>query len=81
MHVDGILQSLRELNAAKPKKKPAPPAKKKANGSTTFDADEALRITVGRVVKAFGLEEKGATVEQVVAAVKRYEAPWEGVVQ
>ena len=83
MHVDGILESLRELNAAQPTA--AKPKKKnqtvKVNGGTMLSPDEALRINVARVVAAFGLEAKGVTVEQVVTAVRNYEAPYEGAVQ
>jgi DUF1009 family protein len=84
MGIDQIIQNLQNLNAAtaapaKHKKKVAPALK--INGQTTFSADEQLAMAAARILAAFDLGSKGVTVESLVAGVKNYEGPYEGVVQ
>lgn len=81
MHIDGVLSQLRDLNAAartaaKPKVK-----KVKPNGKAELTPEEWFRISAERIVTAFGMRERGVTVEAVVAAVQSYEQPYQGVIQ
>ena len=87
MHVDGILVSLQQLNSArvitaKPKRKLAvAPPLPRPNGHVVLDPEETLRIHAARIVAAFGLDEKGVTVDAVVAGVRNFEQPYVGVTQ
>jgi len=81
MSISQIQENLRILN----KQKPAKPAKKpvavKTNGVTHLSPDESLRLHIGRVIAAFGLDQQGVTVDSMVAGVEKFEAPYQGAVQ
>lgn len=68
---------------SKPKKAPAPVvvAAPKTNGHTHLTPEESLAMHAARIVAAFNLEAKGVTVETLVAGVKQFEAPYQGIVQ
>ena len=82
MGIDQITENLRALNASEPAGKPAKkPPVVKTNGATHLSPEESLRMTIGRVIAAFGLDQQGVTVDSMVAGVQKYEQPYEGVVQ
>ena len=82
MGIDQITENLRALNASEPTGKPAKkPPVVKTNGATHLSPEESLKMTIARVIAAFGLDQQGVTVDNVVAAVAKYEAPYQGAVQ
>lgn len=85
MTIKEIQEAVAKLNtgapAPKAKQPPAAVPANKANGNTMLDQDELLAITAARIIAAFALGAHGVTVESMVAGVKSYEKPFEGVVQ
>ena len=80
--INQIQESLRALNASQPAAKPAKKAAAvKTNGVTQLSPNESLRLTIARVIAAFGLAEQGVTVDTMVAGVEKFEAPYQGAVQ
>lgn len=87
MTIEQIMQNVAAANAAEttaPKKKAAPKATPKPVAFTTPPPvialparvpteDERLKLTVARIVKAFGLEKQGITPEAMLAGLKQYE--------
>ena len=81
MSISQIQENLRILNKQKPAKPAKKPAAVKTNGVTHLSPDESLRLHIGRVIAAFGLDQQGVTVDSMVAGVEKFEAPYQGAVQ
>ena len=81
MSTDQIFENLRLLNASQPAKPVKKSAAVKTNGATQLSPNESLRLTIARVIAAFGLAEQGVTVDTMVAGVEKFEAPYQGAVQ
>lgn len=91
MNLNDITKRLNKLNAAAQDE--APKAKRaKAKPSTTqpsaeikiaalISKEEQLRETVQRVIAAYGLADKGVSVDVMISRIHEYEKPWQGIVQ